>query len=35
MVKKYKQINDSDGYSDIDSTAYAEMNTENTHSDNK
>ena len=35
MVKKYRQINDSDGHSDIDSTGYAEMNAENTHSDNR
>ena len=35
MVKKYKQISDSDEHSDIDSSGSAEMNTENTHPDNR
>ena len=35
MVKKYKHISDLDDYSDIDSSGSAEMNTENTHPDNR
>ena len=35
MVKKYKQISDSDDHSDIDSSGSAEMNTENMHPDNR
>ena len=35
MVKKYQQISDSDEHSDIDSSGSAEMNTENTHPDNR
>ena len=35
IVKKYKRISDSDDHSDIDSSGSAEMNTENTHPDNR
>ena len=35
VVKKYKHISDSDDHSDIDSSGFAEMNTENMHSDNR
>ena len=35
MVKKYKHISDSDDHSDIDSSSSAEMNTENTHPDDR
>ena len=35
MVKKYKYISDSDDHSDIDSSGSTEMNTENTHPDNR
>ena len=35
MIKKYKQISDSDDHSDIDSSGSAEINTENLHPDNR
>ena len=34
MVKKYKQVSDSDDHSDTDSSSSAEINTENMHPDN-
>ena len=35
MVKKYKHISDLDGHSDIDSSGSVEINTQNTHPDNR
>ena len=35
MEKKYKHIRDSDNHSDIDSSGSTEMNTEDTHPDNR
>ena len=35
MVKQYKHISDSDDHSDIDNSGSAEINTENTHPDNR
>ena len=35
MVKKHKHISGSYDHSDIDSSGSAEMNTENTHPDNR
>ena len=35
MVQKYKHISDSDNHSDVDSSGSAEMNTKDTHPDNK